>query len=223
MDAYWKYKSNVSYYLTTKQKKMKKILFSSYSIIALVFLTVTIISCKKNNDTNDQTGATSVIANWPATSKKVAQEMITKYGEPIGSTSEMLQWNNNGGWKRTIVYRDTVAHNFPTPHPDLLEQFIDYKVPVDKYDDMAAYDGSVIVERTKGEMSARCDKEGANLLAINLANDVATGAKTMEQARAYYTQAMKTFMQSGQMDTYMQGFKFTVPTSGTKDADAKTF
>jgi hypothetical protein len=32
-------------------------------------------------------------------------------------------------------------------------------------------------------MSARCDKEAANFLAINLANDVATGVKTMEGAR----------------------------------------
>jgi hypothetical protein len=202
---------------------MKKKFFSSYSVIAFVFLTVAIISCEKNNDTNDQKGAASVIATWPATSKKVAEEMITKYGEPMGITSEMLVWNNNGVWKRTIVSRDTVLHNFPSPHPDLLEQFIDYKVPADKYDDMAAYDGSVILERTKGEMSARCDKEGANLLAINLANDVATGAKTTEQAREYYTQAIKTFMQSGKMDPYMQGFKFTVPTSGTKDSDTKTF
>jgi hypothetical protein len=149
--------------------------------------------------------------------------MIGKYGQPQGAIADMLVWNNSGPWKRTIVYRDTVSHSFPTPHPDLLEQFIDYKVPVDKYDDMAAYDGSVIVERTKGEMSARCDKEGANFLAINLANDVATGAKTMVEARAYYTQAMKTFMQTGQMDPYMQSFKFTLPTSGTKDPDTRTF
>ncbi len=96
-------------------------------------------------------------------------------------------------------------------------------MPVDKFDDMAAYDGSVIVERTKGEMSARCDKEGANFLAINLGNDVATGQKTTDQARAYYTQAMKTFKNTGQMDTYMKGFVFTVPTGATTDADMATF
>ena len=42
---------------------------------------------------------------------------------------------------------------------------------------MTAYDGSVILERTKGEMSAWCDLEGANFLAISLANDVASGEK----------------------------------------------
>ena len=149
--------------------------------------------------------------------------MIEKYGQPNGVTPDMLVWKNNGPWKRTIVSRDTVPHNFPTPHPDLLEQFINYKVPVDKYDDMAAYDGSVILERTKGEMSARCDDEGANFLAINLANDVATGKRTTEQARAYYTNAIKTFKETGVMDPYMKGFVFSVPTGGTQDPDMKTF
>ena len=79
--------------------------------------------------------------------------------------------------ERTIVSRDPADHNFPTPHPDLLEQFINYKVRVEKFDDMAAYDRSVILERIKGEMSARCDLKGANFLAINLTNDVATGKR----------------------------------------------
>lgn len=40
---------------------------------------------------------------------------------------------------RTIVYRDEVPHNFPKPHTDLLEQFIDYQVPPDKTDELARY------------------------------------------------------------------------------------
>ena len=61
---------------------------------------------------------------------------------------------------------------FPAPHPDVMKQAIDYRVALDKYDDLAMYDGSVIVERTKGELAARCEMEGANFLAINLAHDV---------------------------------------------------
>lgn len=89
----------------------------------------------------------------------------------------------NGPWKRTILYKEEIPHDFPKPHTDLLQQFIDYKTPVDKFDELATYDGSVIVERTKGEISARCDKEEMNFLALNLANDVATGNKTVEEAR----------------------------------------
>jgi hypothetical protein len=33
----------------------------------------------------------------------------------------------------------------------------------------------VIVERTKGELSARCEGEEANFLAINLAHQIVTG------------------------------------------------
>jgi len=201
--------------------------FSSF--VALIFiLFITGISCEKDHEKDNPKNprcpnAESTIANWPEVSKKVAQMMMDKYGQPHGVTPHMLVWNNNGPWKMTIVSRDPVQHNFPTPHPDLLEQSINYKVPVDKYDDMAAYDGSVILERTKGEMSARCDAEGANFLAINLGNDVATGKKSTEQARAYYTQAMKTFKETGQMDPYMKGFVFAVPSGGTEDPDMKTF
>jgi hypothetical protein len=75
-----------------------------------------------------------------------------------------------------------------------LEQAIHYRVPPDKLDELALYDGSVIVERTEGEMSALCDKEGANFLAINLANDVATGKRTVEEARSEYANQIKLMM-----------------------------
>ncbi len=208
---------------------MKKTLFKRFGFFAVLIFSLFVIgfSCDKDDRPDSKNpkcaDAKSTIANWPEVSKMVAQMIIDKYGQPHGVTPDMLVWNNSGPWKRTIVSRETVQHNFPTPHPDLLEQFINYKVPVEKFDDMAAYDGSVILERTKGEMSARCDLEGANFLAINLANDVATSKRTTEQARAYYTQAMKTFKETGVMDAYMKGFVFTVPTGGTADPDMKTF
>jgi len=31
---------------------------------------------------------------------------------------------------------------------DFVQQFIDYRVPIHKFDDLTAYDGSVIAERT---------------------------------------------------------------------------
>ena len=55
-----------------------------------------------------------------------------------------------------MLSRDEVPHAFPAPHTDFLEQFIDYRVPVEMFSKLAEYDGSVIAERTKGELSARC-------------------------------------------------------------------
>jgi hypothetical protein len=53
-------------------------------------------------------------------------------------------------------------------------------VPPDKFDELAEYDGSVIVERTKGEIAARCDLEGANFLALNLAHEIVTGKRSVD-------------------------------------------
>lgn len=56
-----------------------------------------------------------------------------------------------------------------------------------------------------------------NFLALNLAHDVATGKKTVKEARAYYAKSAMDFMQ-GKMDPYVQELKFT--TGGdTKDPD----
>lgn len=57
------------------------------------------------------------------------------------------------------MVNEEIDHSFPMPHKDVLLQVINYRVPPDKFDDLAEYDGSVIVERTKGEIAARCDGE----------------------------------------------------------------
>ena len=166
----------------------------------------------------DAADAEAMVANWPEASRMAAMEMVQKYGPPQGMTASMLVWENNGPWKWTRVFRESVQHNFPMPHPDVLEQAINYQVPVGRYDDLARYDGSVIAERTKGQLSARCDKEGANFLAINLANDVATGQRTVEEARAYYARAIQTFMQTNRMDPYMERLQFQPsPSAGDPD------
>ncbi|HSH38363.1 MAG TPA: hypothetical protein VK993_06230 [Chthoniobacterales bacterium] len=44
-------------------------------------------------------------------------------------------------------------------------------MPPEKVSELAKFDGSVIVERTKGEVIARCDMESANFLAINMMHE----------------------------------------------------
>ena len=116
------------------------------------------------------------------------------------------------------MYRDEVPHNFPKPHTDLLEQFIDYRVPPEKFSDLAAFDGSVIPEHTKGELSARCDMEEMNFLALNLAHDIVTGQRAVEDARKFYAETATAFMM-GTSSPYTDGLLFEVPRSGTVDVD----
>lgn len=134
----------------------------------------------------NQAQMTRVMQEWHPAAQEAVRMMTAKYGPPAEVTQTMAVWGPTGPWKRTIVYSQAVQHDFPMPHPDVWEQFVDYRVPPEMYDEIAMYDGSVILERTKGEMSARCDKEGANFLAVNLAHEIATGKRTVEDARKMY-------------------------------------
>lgn len=158
-------------------------------------------------------GAPATMDGWHPASIEAIEYMTRKYGAPAEMTSSMAIWHRTGPWKRTIVYRDAVPHRFPGPHPDVMEQFIDYRLNPALFDEIAMYDGSVIVERTKGEMSARCDKEGANFLALNLAHEIATGKRTVGEARQAYGEQIK-MMKAGQMTPYTSGLMFTPPPVG---------
>lgn len=109
-----------------------------------------------------------------------------KYGPPDEVTSHRLVWHNNGPWKRSELINEEVEHKFPVPHKDMLYQVVNFQVPPDKFSDIAAFDGSVIIERTRGEIAAFCDKEPANFLALNLTYEIATGKRSVEDARKTY-------------------------------------
>lgn len=114
-----------------------------------------------------------------------------------------------------------MPHDFPSHHTDSLEQFIDYKVPIDKYSTLAEFDGSVIAERTKGELSARCGGTSMNFVAINLAHDVVTGKRTVAEAREEYMRLYQAY-KKGEKPPYAQSFQFPLPKGDTGDRDRPT-
>lgn len=98
--------------------------------------------------------------------KTAASEMIDKYGPPNEAMESRFIWYNKGRWKRCTVYRDEIPHHFRNPHSDVLEGVISHEVPLEKLSELAKFDGSIVVKRTKGEVISRCDMEAANFLAL---------------------------------------------------------
>lgn len=158
------------------------------------------------------------MAGWPMASREAAMYMTNKYGPPAAMTNDIIMWGKTGPWKRTIVYRKEYQHNFPGPHTDVMQQWIDYKASPEMYTRLAQYDGSVVLERTSGEMSARCDKEGANFLAINLANEIAMGKRSVSDARKMYG-AQIMLAKAHKPAPYFDKLLFTPPMGGTGDMD----
>jgi hypothetical protein len=199
----------------------KSMLYLSVFALATALLLSGIRSSAFADDANKtqltRQSVEAMIGSWPEKPREAATKLLAKYGPPNEATSSMLVWNNNGPWKRTILYRQEIPHSFPEPHTDFLQQTVDYRVPADKFDDLAKFDGSVIAERTKGEISARCDMEELNMLALNLADDVVTGKRSPEDARAFYAKTAMDF-KKGKTEPYTSSLQFH-PSADSKDPD----
>jgi hypothetical protein len=158
------------------------------------------------------------LAGWPKMSIAVASDLITKYGLPEESDARTLSWRDNGPWKRTVLHREEVQHNFPLPHKDVLEQTVNYRVPLDKVADLVKYNGSLVIDHTRGELTVHCDNEVANTLALNIADDIVKGDRTVEQALAYHAQVVRG-VQIGEPETYPYRLRFKAPQSVADTAD----
>jgi hypothetical protein len=161
-----------------------------------------------------------LVETWPSESQEAAQLVIDAHGEPDEATDSQLVWHNAGPWKRIVATKAFWKHEFPAPHIDCVESVLDYRVPVDKFTPLAEYDGSVVCERTAGEVGARCHDEQANFLALNLMHDIVTGAKTVQQARDYYAKEFLDYRRK-QPTPYMEKLRFVPPGGDSTDPDTR--
>lgn len=162
-----------------------------------------------------------ITKEWPEAAKAAASDMLQKYGPPQEATATLLIWRQNGPWKRTIVHRDGADHAFARPHKDVLEQVVEYKVPINLFNALATYDGSLLADRTRGELTAHCDTEATNFLLVNLAHDIIRGHLTAEQARDAHTQAIRELM-AGKRPEYTQKLTIGAPQGDLSDPDTPT-
>jgi hypothetical protein len=161
-----------------------------------------------------------VIENWPEESREAAQLVIDKYGEPHEATESLLIWHRVGPWKRVEALKVFHEHNFPAPHFDSVEYVIDFRVDPRSVSSLVEFDGSIVVGRTVGEVSARCHDEEANFLALNLMHEIVTGQKDVAEARGYYA---KEFLdvRRGSPAPYMEGLRFDPGDESAADPDRR--
>ena len=160
------------------------------------------------------------LSGWAAASKMAVEEITAKYGKPDGITNDELIWMNKGVWKKICISKTETKHSFPIEHTDMMTTTLMYDVPEDKMDELGKFDGSVTFDRTQGCISARCDKEANNFLALNLANDIIIGKKSVEEARKAYGDIVKEKMNGGNPE-YMQRLSFSAQPNAA-DPDKNT-
>jgi hypothetical protein len=159
-----------------------------------------------------------IIDNWPEAQQNVARQMLAKYGPPNEATPTRLFWYRNRPWKRTELTSDAVVHHWPTPHTDFLTQYIDYRVPPEQAHLVAMFDGSILVDRTRGEVAARCDSEAANVLGLNMVPELGRRQAHRGGGPAHL-RAEHSRLQHRPPGSYAERLLFAVPEGGTEDLD----
>jgi hypothetical protein len=166
----------------------------------------------------DQAEVEALIEEWPSAPANAARQMLEQYGPPNEGTPVRLIWYYNGPWKRTELIRDQIGHNFPAPHTDFITNWIDYHVPIERFADLARYDGSCLLDRTAGEAGARCDTEAANTITLNLMHEIVIGKRSVDEAREKYAEQMSAYA-LGRPAPYAERLLFDPPNGGTMDPD----
>lgn len=166
----------------------------------------------------DKATIDEITNDWPEKPSKLADKLVGTYGLPDEVTTERFFWHNVGQWKRIQLYRDGTPHNFPKEHKDHLRQTINYPIDPEFAEDLLEFDGSNVLWRTRGELSADCHKEAMNILTLNLADDIVKGEKTVDEARQAFAElAVKHMM--GMAPDYTQRLQFDVPQGDQGDPD----
>jgi len=159
---------------------------------------------------------TQLLPFWPKPQRDKVNEFIQKFGLPQEVGMGQVTWFNNGPWKRTTIHRHTVEHDSPTAHNDFVASTIDYKVPTHYFGMLADFDGSLYPDRTAGEVTAKCDLEEMNFMALNIMHDMVTGKKNVQQALDVAVEIEKAFRLHGEKPLYTQGLQFKL---GVNTAD----
>jgi len=158
------------------------------------------------------------LKGWPVERQTLAAHLVAKYGPPQDESQREITWYDNGPWKRTVLYRDGDLHKFPLPHRDVLWQTVNYKVALNRIPAILAYNGSILIDHTRGEITAHCDTEEDNMLSLNLADNVATGSDTVEQAKAYHAQIYEG-LRIREPSEYAYKLRFQTPATNATTAD----
>lgn len=133
--------------------------------------------------------AEAVIANWSDISALAARRLMEQYGVPDEVRSGRLVWNERGPWKRTVV-RDRRWPYAPPEELGVVEQTIEYPLAAGQIADIRAFDDHVTFNPASREMSSSADREEVNYLRLNLADDVANGRVSVEEARRDYAKIL---------------------------------
>ncbi len=139
------------------------------------------------------------VSAWPEPSRRMAALLIERHGPPDRRAPGLLAWNQRKPWKRIAVLR--------APSDSPLEQTLSYDVPPGRIAPLLAFGRGVSVNPDAWELSAQADGEAGVFLKLNLADDIAQGRLSPEEAEAVYRKVSR-LRSAGKSSPYTEGLLF---------------
>ena len=141
-----------------------------------------------------------LIRNWPERPRLAARALIEKYGAPEIAGEDALSWVGNAPWDNTTVRRSADLG-------ESIQQSVHYPVTLAELSRVRGLGARIEYDSSSGELSSTSDSEGLNFLALNLADEVASGKRSPGEARSFYRRT-RELAQAGKSSPYTSGFLF---------------
>jgi hypothetical protein len=148
-----------------------------------------------------------VTDRWSNDSRLQAARLMDEHGPPDKIGHAELVWNDKGAWKRIRVWDATPYYDSSAGAPNL-EQTVSYPVLPERRAQLAALGGKLRVSRDGQELSARGASEAANLLTLNLADEIVAGRRSPKEASRFYDRTIELSV-SGKSSPYLERLLFT--------------
>lgn len=138
---------------------------------------------------------------WAPAARAAVQEMIERYGPPQKISSFELRWEGPSPWKRIVIQNEPQSP---------LEEVAAHPFPEDKAFALERFPHGLRVYPEEGALGARNRTEALNFLSLNLADDIATGRTTPEDANDIFVRTVR-LQESGKSSPYMERLLFKTP------------
>lgn len=120
---------------------------------------------------------------WFESPRVMSKVLLDRYGPPSILAPNVASWYEQEPFKRITVHGDS-PENY-------LEQAVGHQAQPAAVERVREFGQGVKVDLIGEEISARSNSEALNLLALNLANEVASGGRSPEAARDLYEKTVK--------------------------------
>jgi len=139
------------------------------------------------------------IKTWFEAPRSLVRVMTERYGPPSQLSPDAVTWFERGPWKRIVIRGDA---------PDsFLEQTVAYWVPPEAGASLREFAHGIQFDYAAEELSARSSEEAMNFLALNLADEIASGRRDVAEARRFYTRTAELSL-AGKSSPFMEKLRF---------------